>query len=104
MTCVDQDYGILIFFIKTALKMQEIEFQSLRNPWTSLEVSHIFGTTHGICWIDPAWTGNVKLFLQSTSITVPFICFYHLGKEMTANLSGKKIREKLNKLVLFQHQ
>ena len=43
MICVDQDYGILIFFIKTALKMQEIEFQSLRNPWMSLEVSHSFG-------------------------------------------------------------
>ena len=23
--------------------MQEIEFQSLRNPWTPLEVSHTFG-------------------------------------------------------------
>ena len=32
MTYVNQDYGILIFFIKTALKMQEIEFQSLGRP------------------------------------------------------------------------
>ena len=29
---------------------------------------------------------------------------YHLGKETTADLSGEKIRKKLNKLVLFQHQ
>ena len=29
---------------------------------------------------------------------------YHLGKETTAKLSGKNIRKKLNKLVLFNHQ
>ena len=29
---------------------------------------------------------------------------YHLGKETTADLSGEKIRKKLNKLVLFKHQ
>ena len=32
------------------------------------------------------------------------IRFYHLGKETTENLSGKKIRKKLSKLVLFNHQ
>ena len=29
---------------------------------------------------------------------------YHLGKETTADLSGEKIRKKLNKLVLCKHQ
>ena len=29
---------------------------------------------------------------------------YHLGNETTENLSGKKIRKKLSKLVLFNHQ
>ena len=32
------------------------------------------------------------------------IRLYHLGKETTENLSGKKIRKKLSKLVLFNHQ
>ena len=84
--------------------MQEIEFQSSRNPWTLQEVSHSFEnySCMEFAGSDPAWNGNVKLFLQSTPL--PFICFYHLGKETTANLPGKKIRKKLSKLVLFQHQ
>ena len=32
------------------------------------------------------------------------IRLYHLGKETTENMLGKKIRKKLSKLVLFNHQ
>ncbi|KAJ8022415.1 hypothetical protein HOLleu_37304 [Holothuria leucospilota] len=32
------------------------------------------------------------------------IRLYHLGKETTSKLSGPRIRKKLSKLVLFEHQ
>ena len=32
------------------------------------------------------------------------IRFYHLGKEYNQSLIGKRVRKKLSKLVLFNHQ
>ena len=30
--------------------------------------------------------------------------FYHLGKEYIQQLTGERVRKKLNKLILFKHQ
>ena len=32
------------------------------------------------------------------------ICLYHLGKEKTAKITGKKLRKQLTKLILFKNQ
>ena len=92
---VDQDYGIFIIFIKTALKIQEIEFQSLRNPWTPLEVSHSFGN---YLWdlLDRPLLG---LEMSSSSFSAHH---YHLSVFII--LGRNQQPTFLNKLVLFQHQ
>ena len=73
--------------------MQEIEFQSLWNPRTPpppRDFSHLRKLPMEFAGSTTAWTGNVKLFLQSTPL--PFNRFYHLGKETTANLSHDRVK------------
>ena len=55
--------------------------------------------------LDTTVTDNHTLTLiKAISTCYSKVRFYHLGKLYTDNMSSNKIRKKLTKLVLFQHQ
>ena len=55
--------------------------------------------------LDTTVTDNHTLKLIKTiSIYYSKVRFYHLGKLYTDNMSSNKVRKKLTKLVLFEHQ
>ncbi len=55
--------------------------------------------------LDTTVTDNHTLKLIKTiSICYSKVRFYHPGKLYTDNMSSNKVRKKLTKLVLFEHQ
>ena len=70
----------------------------------SVDYSKIFNeqTSH---MFDSAITDN-HLFSLTKLISENYakVCFYHLGKEQTAKITGKKLRKQLTKLILFKNQ
>lgn len=81
--------------IQEAFVMAVLSYLPIKNLLKDLD-DHLFDSTPG--------ENHVVQLIKAIIRTYCKVKFYDLGKRNTENLSGKKIRKNLNKLVLFQHQ
>ena len=70
----------------------------------SLSIPSLFTELDSHLFDSPVGENHVVQLIKSIIKSYCKVKFYHLGKNTTENSSGQKIRKKLNKLVLFNHQ
>ena len=70
----------------------------------SLSIPSLFTELDHHLFDSPVGENHVVQLIKSIIKSYCKVKFYHLGKNTTENSSGAKIRKKLNKLVLFNHQ
>ena len=69
-----------------------------------INISKVFKELHSHMFDTPVNDNHIISLIKKISKCYSKVRLYHLGKEATAKLHGKKVRKTLNKLVLFNHQ
>ena len=70
----------------------------------SLSIPSLFKELDHHLFNSPVRDNHVVQLIKSIIKSYSKVKFYHLGKKANDNVSGEKIRKKLNKLILFKHQ
>ena len=64
----------------------------------------LFEELHSHMFDTPVNSNHILLLVKTICKSYCKVRLYHLGKEETAKVKGKKVRKTFNKLVLFNHQ
>ena len=71
---------------------------------SSLPIPSLFKELDYHLFDSPVGDSHVVQLVKSIIKSYSKVKFYHLGKKANDNLSGGKIRKKLNKLIIFKHK